>query len=356
MKLLKNLFIFLSITVIGSCIDPFNFDLPEGAQFLVVDGEFSPANRAHQVKLYYTNGQRIGQQIPVEDASLWLVDADNNKERYQHINQGIYEVAGTEIKGVVGATYHLEIELENGTQYLSKPEKMPPLIKGNSVQLEFEVKQAVNLNNTIIEKSFVVAYVNTSLPTDTDYWLRWDVSSIYSFPEWQCNPLGPPADICYVSQTPNKQQVTLLNGENFNASSIEKLQVADKILTPTEFEFRGRHYFLVNQQSITEQAHNYWANINQIANQSGSIFDPPPAAIRGNIYNPEDETEMVLGYFELLQTDSLRSYVTKIDLDPFYRFTEQVCPNAMMFIFPFAGECCDCERIENSSLERPVWW
>ena len=286
-----------------------------------------------------------------------MVAEDGTREAYVEMQQGTYQLEGKQIKGETGKEYFVEIKLPDGNEYRSRPAQMPRLIKGDSTYIRFGFIEELLITGAIAQKSFLEVFIDTAVPQDEqDYWLKWEANTLYSFPEIICSPLAPPPKTCFILGIPDPQQVILFNGERFNASRLDKLKVSQKRLVPDDFEYRGRHYFLVNQQSITQETHDYWDKINRVANQTGSIFDAPPAGILGNIYNVNDEKEVVLGYFELSNTDSLRAFVTGGELFDVYKFTTRVCPVIGNPFTRFFRECCDCQRIDNSTLDRPSWF
>ena len=343
--------------IIGSCIDPFTIELEEGQVFLVVDGEFTPEKRPHLLELYYTNSQVSRRRTPTEGATIELVSGEGERELYTEIDKGIYQLKGEKIEGEENGEYFVKIKLVNGAEYQSVPAKMPRQIKGDSAYIRFNFLEETLITGAITKTSFLEVFVDSPLPqNDSDYWLKWEVSTLYSFPEIMCGPLGPPPDICFIPGKNDPQQLMLLNGERFGNGRVERLKVNEKRLVSNNFEYRGRHYFLVNQQSINKETYDYWEKVNRVANQTGSIFDAPPAGIPGNIYNVNDPEEMVLGYFELTHTDSLRAYITAGELSNDFKFPTLVCPTSSSSFFEFFRECCDCTRIENSTLNRPAWF
>lgn len=89
-------------------------------------------------------------------------------------------------------------------------------------------------------------------------------------------------------------------------------------------------------------------------NNSGSVFDAPPAPIFGNIRNINDDEEMVLGYFEVANVQVTRIYTTKADV-PY--FIEEVCkygPSRPINDYP--RTCLRCSEFNNSTNETPEWW
>jgi len=263
--------------------------------------------------------------------------------------RGIYELSAEDSKGTIGNSYHIEVALSNGQIYQSEPEIVPELVKGDSIFFELSLQEEAT-PISVVRRPTLEVFIATSLPADKPIWLKWDIQNRYSFPEVSCGPFSVPA-ICYASVDIFKEEVLLLNGSNLSLDYLPKFKVAEKQLPNRDDEFRGRNYFLVNQQSITKSAYEYWRNINLVANQTGSIFDAPPAAVQGNLYNVNDPTETVLGYFEVSSVDSLRGFVTAASIARFHRFTFNACADLRA-----NRACCRCEVIENSTMERPDWW
>lgn len=348
--------LFSTVVIIAfSCVDKFDFQLDGTEEFLVIDGQFTPGGGDQQIKLFYASATNINRLRKVSGASITLVENNEERVTYEEIAAGVYQVTEDQILGKVGNQYHIEITLEDNSQYRSNPSIMPPLIKGDSLHFDYSIKQ-IQTGVSVNPRFFIDVSVYSPLPVDREeYWLKWEVNSLYSFPE-MCGILLP-GRICYIPGISSPQQVLLLEGSSFAANYLENWMVTEKMLTNEDFEFRGRHYFLVNQRSITREAFEYWEKIDLIANQSGSIFDAPPAAVPGNIYNVNDEREIVLGFFELTSIDILRQFVTGGSFSDFFKFPINICPTLEN---PFVGfpdpACCNCQLIRNATLERPPWF
>lgn len=355
MKINASFVNFISFLLLGfiisilSCIDPYEVELEAGQTFLVVDGGFTPENSVHELNLYQTISQIARQRAPVLGAEVALVDETGKRGTYIELDEGKYELPPGIIKGETGKEYFVEIKLRTGEEYRSKLAKMPKLIKADSSYIQYSEQDEILISGRITQRPYLEVLINTPLPVGKeDYWLKWDVTTLYSFPEIICGPLGPPPLICYVSGNADPQQVTLFNGERFIANRLDGFKVNEKRLTSNDFEFRGKHYFIINQQSISKETYEYWDKINRLTNQTGSIFDLIPAGIPGNVYNVNDPEEVVLGYFELSYSDIRRQFVTANQLAPFHKFPTNACPTGLA--------CCNCPRIDNSTLVRPSWF
>ena len=111
--------------------------------------------------------------------------------------------------------------------------------------------------------------------------------------------------------------------------------------------------FYVTQQTITAEAFDYWSRIDLVSNQLGSLLDPPPASVRGNIYNIDDPNEIILGYFGAIAEDA---DVLFTNAGIFFEEFELLPYCGIPGFEIFAPGCCNCIELENSTWEIPFYW
>jgi len=114
--------------------------------------------------------------------------------------------------------------------------------------------------------------------------------------------------------------------------------------------------FIIRQYSLSSQAYDFWQTAQMQREETGSIFDPVPSNISGNIFNVNDPDELVLGYYSASAVQEMRFDICKeeqlsgFDLDFDIPFLECRVANPPDF-------CTDCTLIENSFVEFPeVEW
>jgi hypothetical protein len=157
-------------------------------------------------------------------------------------------------------------------------------------------------------------------------------------------------ETCYIPSETDRQRINIANGFNFIDNYVDGLELLQRSPEPWYEFVRGRHYFNVYQYSLTEDNYLYWENIRKVANQQGSIFDPPPAPISGNMFNPNDPEELVLGYFQVVQIDTVRTFVLPVDLDPAAPIDE------CNFQTGVSSRCFSCSGEPGATLIRPEYW
>jgi hypothetical protein len=350
---MKTVIVLLCIMLllITGCIREISFEAEEAPRQIVVYGKISNDPSPQELQIFHTGifGTET-KQVPVEGAVATLMDDLGNVEQYEEQSPGVYWLQQSSVKGVPGRTYELEIVLPGGKIIRSIPEKMPQPVKAENFYLQKDTTSAA-----------VIGYVDAQIPATADgQYLRWDTDRVYFFTEidqfllFGCTFCPLPL-VCYVWNKLDRQQINLLSTAPGQALTLQRQEVVKRKVDRT---FYHRNCFQTYQISMTKKAFEYWENVDKAANPSGTIFDSPPAAVRGNLYNPGDATELVLGYFEGVGVDTARACISRDELKPIQvldpclrNYTANGLEN-----YGFPPECLNCTLIPNSTLEKPWFW
>ncbi len=343
----RIIFIAASFFVFTGCIHEIEFEPERTEGQIIVNGSIYDKPGPYQLQLGITTLESTIPQ-PVTGASITLYSGDGTSEEYIELGEGLYELPGDIITGKRGETYYIEILLSGGETYQSIPETIPTVHSRDSVLLEAEIIEEPSATGSIRSVPMVSVYVNTEIPNTTEpLFLHWSVYSRYSYIErTPSSPLAPPPSVCYVSTIPDPQSILTFSTVDPGNQVIEKQLIAQKNIV--QHEFFIRHYFNVISRSITERRFNYWQQVDEMINQTGTIFDSPPATPIGNLFNLQNDREQVLGYFEAATIDTSRAFITRTDLP---LFISNPCSG---FDMHFA--CDNCLLLENSTLERPFYF
>lgn len=335
----------------SGCIEPFIFTPKEPVELLVVDGRIDQSTGPYELRLSRTS--TFGTPpAPVVDAQITIYDDLGQQEMYDLIGAGIYQSCGDAVRGEPGRSYYIEIKLD-GQTYQSQPQTMPSLIRADSIYFETEVETVVSDQGGVTEDRLINVYVSTpAKQPNQDVYFRWLSDVNYSVFEPDCGPLHIRKS-CYITDTTNTQDIKLFSSENTETDQLSRYLVATDDTRP-QYAFSIRYYVNVYQISTTQQAYQYWEDIKTIANQEGTIFDPPPAPIPGNMYNVNDQDETVLGFFETTAIDTVRTFLQRGDLAPLP--ISEFCGYALGSQPSDPRACCNCLRIDKSSTERPDYW
>jgi hypothetical protein len=253
---------------------------------------------------------------------------------------------------VPGRSYHIEVTLANGKTYISAPQVMPEPIEIEELYFNIESRQILSSSDVLVDKTFIDIFIDTPLQNSSGGFspIRWTVEEVYSFVDRSCGPMDP-AETCYFIDPPDESEVLIFKDEGGAQNHLNGFRVRSRQLVPFD-EFTARHYFIVRQYTISEEAFDYWNKIDVVADQSGNLFDVQPAKVPGNIFEKDNERALVLGYFGVNGQNLVRTFITPNEIRPLPVFT---CMDNSFFQ-DHQPECCHCNLKEANQIERPAYW
>lgn len=334
--------------IIGGCIEQIDFDIDRRGGLLVVDGRIYDGPGPYTLELSRTTGEG-SPTSPVTGAVVSIIDEQGNREYYYEREEGRYEVPGNVVQGQRGGSYYIEIEIGGGFTYRSEPGTIPTYTAIDSVYYEFATEQELSNAGILVDVEVIKVYTDTRLPeVDSTLYLRWNVHELYKYTEYDFpDPFNAPPPYCYVTQYPNPQKITQFTTEESEGGQLNRNELST---TPIDFSFYQRHYFNVVLTSTTKRAYDYWRQVDEVVNRSGTIFDVPPATVPGNMYNPKNSEEPVLGYFETAIIDTTRFFTLRNYMPIFIK---EPCGR---FVRNRHYACYGCLELPNSTKEEPYYW
>lgn len=347
---------FVIIAVIfttSNCNDPINLKTNGQGGVLVVSGKVSTLPGPHTIALGLT--LEVNQTpSPVSGATITIRASDGVSVQCMETSPGKYTVDEGSFAVVPGLSYQVDITLAEGKHYMSIPELIQPATGVDSLFVEFE-RQSEIVNSSEVKKTVAKLYSNTTISSSSNtQYFKWDVEEVYMFEQTPIvNPFtGRLPNPCFVSGFPDPQRINLFSTENISVDHLNRTLLAVKEIDQS---FLARHYFVVNLSAISARDYSYWKNADALINRTGSIFDTPPAPIKGNIYNVDDAKEEVYGYFEATVSATARIFTLPHEVGfpiPFY------CndPSKGIYSPDYPTVCHNCLELPNSSHTPPDWW
>ena len=147
---------------------------------------------------------------------------------------------------------------------------------------------------------------------------------------------------CWVTEHPGHIDVfddNYLGGNQINKKPVTFVRITN---SDGARHFRGKYHVKVKQLSLTKEAYKYWSSIEEQISSTGSIFEPAPAVIIGNIENVNDPEDIVFGYFGA-SAISTKSVFIPADEAPY--------PPGDTLVWPD-----DCRMLSNSTAKKPSFW
>lgn len=287
------------ITTLATCIDPFDPGIDGEGRKLVVDGLITNLADAYTVRLTYSepyNNDSL--TLPVTKATVYITDDLGNHFDLQYTTQGNYVSDKNTFQGKIGSTYTLHIQTPDGKKYESQPEKMlaPPPI--DTVFTKF----VETTDSRGVTTYHFDAYARTKDPKEVENFYQWRWrhfrqlefcqegwdSQFRIFRQFYCCSPCWAIQRCLGSSCIRVESDLYFNGNAFETYVAE-----------VPFDSKEDYFIAVDQLALSERTYRFWQTVNQQLNNTGGIFDVPPAAAVGNMFNPDDSEEAVLGIFSV---------------------------------------------------------
>ncbi|TAK42503.1 MAG: DUF4249 domain-containing protein [Saprospiraceae bacterium] len=341
-------FLLLPCLLLASCIDEIKLNIGNDQQRLVVDGLIADSLQEYTIKVNHSaiigSVSTDNVMTPVTGATVRVLDDAGGSFDFTETAAGIYS---REMQGEVGKAYHVEVKTADGKTILSRPavlQKSPPLLPATGRVIE---EVTLSPSGRPIKSDKLSLEMNTEVPGLAQRpYLRWRAMGEYQFWENYPNPLNN--KICYV-----KNNVDINNIKIFDTHDLAGGLLTNEPFLTTSYNYRFAfmYCFHLFQYAISEEEYDYWENVRDIVNIDGSLFDPPPGTVKGNLYNPAAPNDQILGYFSVAGVSYRRQFFDVISLGVY------VDPGCHYWgIRPQSSECRACADIPMSSLTRPWYW
>ena len=266
MKGYKRILLIL-LTLIYGCIDPIELDISEEIRILVVEGFISTGPGPHRIKLSKSGkyGDLFKSVIRNEvRADVWIRDNVGNVTILKEVSPGWYDTP-EDWHAELHKSYTLNIITNVGAHYISSPETVVPVAPIDSLILQYK---KISTANPFAFLLGVEVFARFQDPPDSRDFYIWRNNANFS--------------------------VNILDDKNSNGTINTALAA---YLQEDGEQFTNKYMVIVQQLSISKEAHAFIDLLKKQLSIDGDIFDPPPATIRGNMINLDRQEENVIGYF-----------------------------------------------------------
>lgn len=344
-------YICIFFLVFSACIEPIELDIDNEPGILVVEGVISNSPGPHRVKISRT---AIGQRVPIPESGAEVVLHDDQGNTYSYFEElpGIHVIPFGVVNAYPGISYHIELVLSDGSMYESAPERMAGQLAKDTVYYDFVEFTEINENSIPITTNSMEIYLDSNIPSsDRPLYYRWVTEEAYQFkPTDFPDPFGNIPDPCFFFKSLDPQRINLFNSLEERGGKINQRLLARRDI---DASLLHRYFIVVNQFGLTQEAYTYWDNVRKNIEQTGSIFDIPPATVIGNIKNFNDPSMAVYGYFGVSPVAVTR---TELNGDDVPNFINDPCE--YVFFKPqneYPRECINCTEA-TGNVDKPQFF
>jgi hypothetical protein len=374
--------LILLCAICSSCVELFEPRLEESQEVLVISGMISDGPGRHTINVSLSAPYRQPDFQGIGNCLVSITDQDGNLFYYTDEGEGTYAADIPDSFLEAGDAVSLHVIIPDRGEYWSSFDTILACPDIDSVYWEL---QYIQTSDPDINRPGIQFYLDMSgKPTDSrniiwrvnetwEYWaslignyIMWDWMhgeefwSDKIFKCWKSYPLD---------------HIFTMSTRNLSANKIRKMPLnfvsneSDRLLVT--------YSLLVQQQSLSIEAYNYWQRMNEQVVSSGGFYDRQPASVSGNIYSIDHPKELVLGFFYASQVKEQRIFVHNNNLFDFYiphidcefEPMNTLWQNTNNIEFPiyiyFPGpykpgqwgrkECFDC-RLQGGDTIRPKIW
>jgi len=383
MKNLQYIFILfiICIAINTSCKKP--YDPPAiraDNKFFVVDGTLINSPDSPTVITLSRTVRLTDTTTASSPEAGAAVSVESNTGQFFSFNEmpnGIYHSNPLVINA--SDKYRLNITTSSGSQYVS----------------DFvEVKQTPPIDSiTWQQQNDVMISLDTHDPSNKTKYYRWNFIETYQYEAPLNASLSQNNGVLYYVNSSNQtfdcwrsvNSTEILLGSSI-ALSADIINKAPIVTVPQNSQkISIRYSILVKQYALTQEAYQYLQILKKNTENLGSIFDPQPSQLTGNIHSLKNPEELVIGFFSASSVQQKRIFITKYDITNWHFVdSNRECgvmaighipaPDPGFFIYDYSDpdyypyyfcgeaclniarrECVDC-RLRGGVNQKPSYW
>jgi hypothetical protein len=143
-------------------------------------------------------------------------------------------------------------------------------------------------------------------------------------------------------------------------------------------KLQHKYSILVKQYVVSESTYQFWKTIKANNFEAGGLFDSQPVAVKGNVTNINDESEVVLGNFTVASISEKRIIIENVPLsfddvpgcnpvalqEPLSRLPRSDWPIYLVYFEDYDGViklgilqkiCVDCTLLGGKTIKPEFW-
>jgi len=308
------------IGILIGCIEPYTPPKTENnPDILVVDGFLDATKKECIVSLSKT--KKLGSIEPLSTeigAIVSLVEKGGNTVVLTDNRNGTYSLSNIPV--TLKKEYQINVKTSDQNEYSS----------------DFvELKASPDIDSITWDATLdgISIYATTHDPTNNSKYYKWNfietwhyISPFFSSVLFQNGTVVRREDDIYNCWQEQKSTSILIGSSNNLAEDIIYKNPIN-FIPKSSNKYYVRYSILVQQQVLSKEAFNYWNELLKNTENLGTLFDPQPSQVLGNIHNNQNLNDPVLGYFSASFTSEKRIFI---------RYNE------VAYLFPFISINRDC--------------
>ena len=317
----------LAIMVTG-CVQSFEPKvLNSASNLLVVDG-FINGKGVSTIKL--RRSIKLGDQgtYPAETGAQLTIESQlGSAYPLQESAEGTYTSPAQNL--VQGSNYRLRIHTRDGHDYASdftalkitpKLDQFEGRIQANGVQLFLSTH----------DESGQSQYYRW------DYTETWEFTSIYeSYYRYAGNNkvVLRGEDIYHCWRTEPSTNIVTTSTVRLSQDAVRDFRLL--YLAGSSERLRYKYSIMLRQYALSQAEFDYWEAVKKNTENIGTLFDPLPSQVQGNVHCLSAPDEPVLGFVGATSVVEQRLFIDRFKLPPEWQFKETLYPHCLLGLDEF---------------------
>lgn len=287
-----------------SCIEPFDLVSIGTRSSIVVDAAITDEAKTHIIKLSESFAVDTSLSTPIRGAQVWIVDQDGNREDLTSSSVAGDYLTSSTFQALPGNAYVLHVVLPDGEKLVSRAESLPDPVSLDEIYGRYvTIPSNDDAGNRSGVQLFVDASSESTEPARLRYnWIEtYEVQSpfvskfIFDFDQNLPVPRQDTIHICYRTIPNTELILTSASGQAENR--VQEIPI--KFVDQTTQQLSQLYSILIQQFVLSADAHEYYRNLEETNEGSGSLSDRQVGTFPGNITSEDNPEDLILGYFEV---------------------------------------------------------
>lgn len=319
----RNLIIYSSsllaiFFMLTSCIERFymNGDSSNFIPEIVIEGTVKTDETMQEIVVSQTSSPENPQFDPISECNVKVENDSGGEFMFSETGQAGHYSGYIPVNHLVnGARFRLSVMTPEGKQYYSRYEEVTPCPPVGAICYDVESRQTSDPDVTEDGAQF---YLDLDAPGNYGNYYRWTLEETYEYHStWPITRyMDDTGDhtlskadysffTCYKTEDIN--DIFILSTQGLSQNSYQKYPL--NFVNDHTQRLMYRYSLLVKQYSMSASAYNFWDKLRKNNKESAGLFAKQPSQVKGNIYNVNDTSEVVLGYFGVSSVTSRRVMV-----------------------------------------------
>lgn len=282
-----------------TCVKPYNPDIDNYDKIVVIDGLLTDDGLPPVVNLSYSYKVETYRAEAISGATVYISSSDGSRYDLSEKSDGVYTYTKPMFEVKLGMSFKLVAEFD-GNVYASTLETVLPVATLTQPAMQPVLQGA--------DKG-VDVYVSSQGTDDDSRYYAWAYEETWKFEVPIFTPLSESKRICYARNY--SKGITIGTTESYKENNIDRFKLYN--ISSASPRLSLRYSTLIKQYSISRDTYMYLQHVQKTNEGSGSLFDPIPASMNGNV---SSETAKVIGNFQVSGTSKFRFYIDRSDLPP----------------------------------------